>query len=158
MRLCTLLWLVSSILRKFALKVLRVSHLKLQRGIRSNEKGFKFDPFIDSSLQHRAEISVVYLLSLERGMNYHQMQENPPPSSSSSFVRSLQANIQRCENALDKALLLLRQPRKGGRVRLRRIPLDLGDSFRYSVHRRISAGNHKQVIHYFRWRRRFLLT
>ena len=89
---------------------------------------------------------MVFSLSQQRGMNYHlmSMQENPPPSS---IIDGRWFVTQRCENALDKALLLLHQPRQGCRLRLRRIPPDLGDSFRYSVHRRISAGNHKRVKH-----------
>ena len=55
------------------------------------------------------------------------------------------------EDGVDEELLLLHQPRQGRRLRLRRVPRDLGHRFRHSVHRRVPAGNHKQVKSHFRW-------
>ena len=55
------------------------------------------------------------------------------------------------EDGLDEELLLLHQPRQGRRLRLRRVPRDLGHRFRHSVHRRVPAGNNKQVKSYLRW-------
>ena len=49
------------------------------------------------------------------------------------------------DDGLDEELLLLHQPRQGRGLRLRRVTRDLGHRFRHSVHRRVPAGNHKQV-------------